>query len=555
MLRTFQSHTVRDVQSLDGKWDFVVSDARRPPGRFDRKAPVPGCWETSVPGLVRFRGVAWYRRTFTLKKAANVLLRFGGVSHTADVFVDGKRVAHHYDAFTPWSAPIQKLSKGKHTLAVRVDNTFGDHSALHIENDYYTYGGITRPVELHLVPDVSIDRIHTTTERVGRGKWKLAVKVHLLRSSRDRGKRTVRVEIAGRAVDVATSRDTAALMLEGLAVRPWEIGKPKLYDLHVTLLDGEQPADDLVERIGFRTVQVDGRRLLVNGKPVKLVGFNRHEDHPDFGCAIPLAQMKRDLDIMQDLGANFVRTCHYPNDQRFLDLCDERGIAVWEESHARTVDLDHPKFEAQIAASTDEMLRSHVNHPSILIWGCLNECHAVKRSWVAKHARVLRQMKRFDPSRPVTYASNDWERDRGFRHADIVSWNRYDNWYGGRHSEGNVERELKRMLKWLHTTNSGGADKPVIMSEFGAGAIPGWSSAIGERWSEEYQSVALEECLRIYLNHRDVVGAAIWQFCDVRVTEAWWPHRPRCMNNKGVVDQYRRPKPSYAVVRKLMRGC
>ena len=152
-----------------------------------------------------------------------------------------------------------------------------------------------------------------------------------------------------------------------------------LYRLEVQLFtEGSlSPKDDLIERVGFRTVSAHNGRIQVNDQDVILKGFNRHEDHPMTGAAIPYPLMVQDMELMIDMGANMVRTSHYPNDERFLDLCDERGIFVWEENHARGLSLQqmqHPNFQQQCEDCNREMVVNHYNHPSIIIWAILNEC-------------------------------------------------------------------------------------------------------------------------------------------------------------------------------------
>jgi beta-glucuronidase len=561
MLRLFAQHQIRPVVSLDGLWEFITASERRSqrglPRRYTRSINVPAAWET-IPGLETYRGTAWLRTDFHTAEAANVRLVFGGVSHTGTVFIDGNECGSHYDAFTPWAVVVPGVQPGHHELIVQVDNSFGDHSALHLENDYYTYGGITRPVELQIVPDVYIEAIHATPLRQG-DEWGLELCLRITNCGDEAAAPIVQVRVAGREYDMgvvdlrAGSRSLCECVIDGLDVEPWSAESPRLYDLTCVLADGRAVIDDLTDRIGFRDVRVAGRKLLLNGEELRLQGFNRHEDHPQFGNALPVDAMVYDVNLVRDLGANFVRTCHYPNDMRFLDLCDELGIYVWEESHARQVKFDHPRYKEQITTSTTEMVDWHFNHPAIIIWGCLNECESITASGKREHTRVLRLLKELDGSRPVTFASMYAERDLCLGEVDIVSWNRYDAWYGGAIDE--IEPRIKRVLRWLHSNKSrGGKGKPVIMSEFGAGAIYGNRQPCQSKWSEEYQRDVLDESLRVYLGHPDVVGAAIWQFCDVRITPNWsWDRRPRTMNNKGVVDEYRRPKLAYEAVKRRMK--
>ena len=560
MIRTFAEHHVRPVASLDGWWDFVIEPDRRDrarlPKKYNRRIHVPCAWET-LPGLANYRGRAWMRRTIPAVDNPMRLV-FGGVSHTADVYVDGEHLAHHYDAFTPFEVfvPPARRGRGERELIVEVDNSFGDHSALHKENDYYSYGGITRPVECQAVDEIIVDRLHATPHRDG-AAWTLDLVITFRNLGDASGRRRVVAAIGDVAAELGActvqpgKTRTVRARIENLRLEPWTHARPALHELAVTLRDGSTLTDDKIDRVGLREVIVRGRRLLLNGEPIRLRGYNRHEDHPHFGCAIPVEAMLTDLQIMRDLHCNFVRTCHYPNDQRFLDLCDEMGFYVWEESHARQIGFDRPNYTEQITGSTREMIDWHFNHPCILIWGCLNECESRTPAGAREHGRVLKLMKKLDGSRPVTYASMHHKDDKAYRHADIVSWNRYDNWY--RDGRGHVAERLAEMLNWLHgSQRSGGRNKPVILSEFGGGAIYGWRQPHANRWTEEYQRDCVDECLAAYLHHPDVVGAAVWQFCDVRLTQGWWSHRPRNMNNKGTVDEYRRPKLVYDTVRRHM---
>jgi beta-glucuronidase len=546
---------------LNGRWQFVTADERRGRSRLPRRYPrsihVPSAWEL-LPGLENYRGKAWLRTTVESRADRALRLVFGGVSHTGTVFLDGQEVGSHYDAYTPFAVVVNGLEPGRHTLVVEVDNSFGTHSALHIENDYYTYGGITRPVVAEHVPDTYIDKLFATPRRDG-DRWQLDVRVRLRHDGDAARRHRVRVRCAGTSADLGAvtvpagkQRQLSATLTCDTAAS-WRASSPTLYPVTVELVDADgNVVDDLIDRVGFREVRVDGRRLLLNGEPLRLRGYNRHEDHPQFGCALPVEAMVHDLELMRDLGCNVVRTSHYPNDQRFLDLCDEMGFYVWEESHARTVDMEHPRFREQIKGSTLEMLEWHHNHAAIVIWGCLNECASHTRRGRTHHRFVINLIKKTDPSRPVTFASMYGQGDLCLDLVDIVSWNRYDAWYAGGPTQ--VEPNHRNMMKWLHAKGNPARNKPVIMSEFGAGAIYGYRHPRQSKWTEEYQCRALEESLQVYLNDTDVAGALIWQFCDVRLTPEWWLNRPRNMNNKGTVDEYRRPKLCYDTVKRLMHA-
>lgn len=559
MIRMFQRHKVRNVEELDGYWNFEPSTAPagQIPGAYGYKMLVPGVWE-SHPGFRTYRGRAFFERTLDCAADSAYRFVFKGVSHTATVYWDGREIGRHYNAFTPFAIVVPEVKAGAHQLVVEVDNSFGPHSALHQPNDYYTYGGLSRPVAMERIGAALIEGVWATPSQ--RGKlWQLHVRATVRNvDGRPYAGRLV-LTVAG--VEVAEEirlRPHQAVTVERSLrltdVTPWSPDTPVLYPLNATLFsDDGKPCDDLIERVGFREIRVKGREILLNRRQLKLRGFNRHEDTADFGCAVPLAVMQQDLDLMADMGANFVRTAHYPNDERFLDMCDERGFLVWEEHHARALMADTMKmkvFSKQVADCDREMVLNHFNHPAIIMWGVFNECESFSKLGLRHYEASIKRIRALDPSRPITAASCYPRQDLTLGLLDIIAFNRYPGWYWG--SLDTLGAELDTLLEWI--SESGNGNKPFIMSEFGAGAIPGWRAARRTKWTEEYQADLLQASLDVYLYHPRVNGTAIWQYCDVRVAEEeWFKTRPRTMNNKGVVDEYRRPKLAYEVVKKCFQ--
>jgi beta-glucuronidase len=556
MIRLFNNHKIRNQIELEGLWDFAtIADNQEwsLPIEFKYRLPVPGCWE-SHPELSRYRGRGLYRRKIHIKEESSLRLTFKGVSHSADVYFDGNKVVSHYNAYTSFSAIVPKVKPGEHELLICVDNSFGEHSSLHLPNDYYTYGGIIRPVVLEYIPDLFIERMEfKPLEEDG---WKAEVTA-IVRNIADQAvdvSLTAHLEKQLFQFDSVTvpAGETIALSsrFAFIDVQVWSSENPLLYLLELQLYEngGKLPTDDLIERIGFRTVKVDGDQLIVNGEAVKLKGFNRHEDYAIVGAAIPLQLMVKDMDLLQDMGANCVRTSHYPNDERFLDLCDERGIFVWEESHARSLLLEqmqHPLFAIQSEDCLREMVEQHVNHPSIVIWGVLNECASNTAEGREYFKAQLEQIRRMDRSRPLTFASCHVFNDLCLDLADIVSFNLYPGWY----NKESVEEFYTLFKDWVD--NNGGAGKPIIVSEFGAEAIYGYRDPARAKWSEEFQSDLIGQSLAFYGLQSEICGSIIWQFSDCRVTEEgdWFISRPRLRNNKGILDEFRRPKLAYEAVK------
>lgn len=549
MIRLFDTHYIRETRELDGMWDFNMEG-------FDKtyRLPVPGCWEQH-PDFMQHRGKGTYVKKVNIKNGGNIRLEFKGVSHTADVYFDGEKIAHHYNAFTPFSAVVKNVKEGEHEIKVEVDNTFGEHSALHIPNDYYTYGGITRPVSLEIIPDVYIKSVRFTPY-MSDGKWnaKIEVRLHNLSLQSMNAEVNVMLGALSKSGIVQLNEESETDFVIDTVfenVKSWSHEDPVLYMLNTTLTVNGEETDDLIERVGFRTVEVRDTKIYLNGQPIYLKGFNRHEDYAVDGCAVSMQHMVQDMDLMEDMNANALRTCHYPNDERFLDLCDERGIMVWEENHARGLvlkDMQNPNFERQCEDCIREMIENHYNHPSIVIWGILNECASETEEGRKMYKKQYDQIRSMDRSRPVTSATCRHFTDICLDLPDIVSFNMYSGWY----KDCPIDERNDQEIEWIK--KSGGENKPIIVSELGAAAIYGYRDRSRCKWSEERQADLIRDNLEVYMNDERITGVFIWQFADCRVTEEgeWFATRARCHNNKGVVDEYRRPKMSYDIVKEIL---
>ena len=551
MERLFDTHEIRKSRSCAPVWTLTTLD----PGGMERpeKVVVPGIWE-SHPVLRRYRGRGVYEQEIVC--GGNVRLFFGGVSFRARVYLDDLLLAEHYGAYTGFDALALGLSRGRHRLRIEADNRFGPDSALHFPNDYYAYGGIHRPVMIEELGDAYIAQCHITPRHTTKG-WTAETKV-IVRNLTDRpitGILSLNIAKARQEMEICVGKEETGSFVFSLPcgqVQPWSPDQPTLYTARAVLHVGGRPVDDWIDRIGFREIRVEGNKILLNGTPLRLRGFNRHEEYGGFGLAVPPAAMAQDIQLMRDMGANCVRTCHYPNDPRFLDLCDEMGMLVWEESHARGLSeeqMRHPLFMDQLRLSTREMVCQHWNHPSIFIWGCLNECADDTEYGAACYREILALLREMDPGRPATAALLERPGGRVYAEMDAVSVNLYPQWY----RDASVREALD--IKKREINENGGQGKPLIVSEIGAGAIYGYHDPLGEtKWSEERQCSILKEQITVVLADPDVCGLFLWQFADVRVDEEWFMQRPRTFNNKGVVDEFRRPKLAYQTVKTLFRG-
>ncbi|WP_169084942.1 glycoside hydrolase family 2 protein [Paenibacillus sp. PL91] len=559
MTRLFQTNELRKVFSLDGSWDFTAikddGDSLESIS-YPYKLTVPGCWEMH-PEFLTYRGRGAYRKRVTIREKTALRFVFKGVSHTARVYFDGVLIAEHYNAYTAFHAIVNEVEQGEHELVVLVDNSFGEFSALHVPNDYYTYGGINRPVAMEEIKDQYVERI-AFTPIWENGAWKASVQAYIHKLNNLELSYRLSFQLNGKPYELGEGKlqSDGETMLSGIfdfpEVDAWSPESPKLYELRMKLIVEGKEADDLIERVGFRVVTTANGKIQLNGKDIVFKGVNRHEDHPMVGSAIPLQLMALDADLMTDMGCNAVRTSHYPSDERFLDLCDERGILVWEENHARGLSLEqmsNPNFRWQCEQVNREMVEQHHNHPSIVIWAILNECASNTAKGREMYKEQLEQIRALDASRPLTFASHHRESELCFDLADIVSFNLYPGWYGDEDPG-----ELCDLARgWADA--KGGLGKPMIMSEFGGDGYYGHRDASRVRGTEERQADIIEANLSAYTSRSFISGMFIWQYCDCRVTEGtdWLITRAGTQNSKGIVDRYRRPKLAYATVQRYFK--
>lgn len=552
MIRTFKTHYVRKQMELtESLWEFEPCAGSYAGQKFP--VAVPGCWENH-PLFADYRGEGIYRKTFQAQ--GNVRIECKGVSHTATVYLDGHEIGHHYNAYTPFSVVVSDLEPGRHMLEIKADNRFHKDSALHVPNDYMSYGGISRGVVVEEFSDLYLEYVHVKTYRENK-QWHVQVKaaVNVLKIGQNEDEDiTIQGKIKDNAfewklTDTAKKHYEFCTDLKINGIEEWSPETPVLYQVELQMLREDEVIDDLIERFGFREICVQGKYILLNGKRLRIKGVCRHEDHPDYGCALPYQTIYNDLVLIRQMGANSIRTAHYPNDEILLDLCDELGILVWEENHARGLEEDrmkHPLFEEQAEQVIREMIFYHYNHPCIFIWGILNECASETlfgRSCYEKQFRLIREM---DDSRPCTFASCKFFGDICFDLPDVISCNLYPRWY----VDKPVRDCLNEVYDWI-VEDGNGKGKPFIVSEIGAGGLYGCHNAYHGKWTEEYQADALSEQVSECLKFSESMGVYIWQFCDVRVSSEWFAGRPREMNNKGIVDEYRRQKAAYGRVKEI----
>lgn len=550
MNRAFLEHIKRKTFLLDGVWEFKADKNevgekeewfKHFPTEDVMEVAVPSCVNTRI-GMMEFNSIAWYKKSF-YSDGGNIEITFGSVSEYAKVYLDGKYLGDHYGGFTSFSFKAN-VDAGVHTLVLRVDPRPTEDTIPLYNVDWYHYCGIMRSVEVSCLSDITIERAffkYDLSEDLKNALLHIDTKLSnitgkastctLIISLDDKVLHTGRYEVT----------DTLELTIDAKIdnVRLWDVGNGELYTLKV-----ETETDDLIDRVGFRKIETHGKEILLNGKRVIMKGVNRHEDHPDWGFALPINLMQRDMDILKDLGVNSVRGSHYPNNKYFIDMCDSKGILFWSEIPMwgfHEEDLLRPLVIERGITMHKEMVEQYFNHPSIVIWGLHNECATDTDAGVNITKAFSETIKSLDTSRLLTFATNRALKDICFPYVDFISINQYTGWYEGEIEEwDNWVLEMKKRLCEI-----GMDSKPVLFSEFGVGAMFGVKTFDGLRWTENYQERYYDYTLNLFLGDEDLSGVYLWQYCDIRSDAKRAMTRVRSFNNKGIVNEHREPKLAY----------
>ncbi len=565
MKRLFANHYKRNVIELSGAWKFLLDpDGVGESEGWQNGLPsgetviVPSVWNNEL-GHLNFEGCGWYERKFTTK-GGTLLFEFESVMTEATVWLDGALLGNHYGAFTQFEFIVNDIKAGEHTIIVRADSTISKQSFPQRYTDWFNYGGIARDVFAHELDGISILLNHIVYELSADLKSAtVSTELELYNACSSSVTSPVSVKV-GDSVIYSDSVTLDGYEKRAIKSNPvvlnditlWDTNSPNLYTV-VASTD----TDDLVDKVGFRKIEVKNNDIILNGRSIELLGVNRHEEHPDWGFAFPSKLMKKDLDLILNMGCNTIRGSHYPNSKIFVDMLDERGILFWSEIPMWGCGfsweaLQDPLIIERGLSFHKEMTRQYYNHPSIIIWGMHNEIDSSKDFTIDLTKQYYEHLRAHGGNRLITHASNHPLNDVCMDYNDIICINIYHGWYnyGGNGTLDDWDRfvvDLKNRL-----VEKGWFGKPVIMSEFGAAALAGFHSHFDTvRWSEEYQRDLIEYCLELFHKTDYMRGTYIWQFANIRTSPSMDINRVRYFNNKGIVDEYRNPKASYFKIKEL----
>lgn len=582
----------REVTSLDGEWLFGFNASKdfdvlqdfdtTAPGLTPHGAAVPSSVDAVPPGILGRRGVAMYRRSFKQKGRAR--LQFMGCSFYCRVFVDGKEIGEHRaGGFVPWWLDLESPSTQEITreLFVLADNRFNRTTApLHTGGDFWHYGGLVRSVLLHDLPDdpreAWVWRAHVLPKasEYSKGYPSGQVDINVTLTSNFSGPIS-----CGIAFDDFKEETYNVTAKDGkFSIQAIYVPRPRTWsnvDPQLTTVTVKTFGASVTERFGMRIWGMDDGHVTLNGERIKLHGWNHHTQWLDTGASPSDEQLDNDMALLKEARANFVRGAHYPQDQRWLDRLDMAGFAMWEETLGPDVSVedmqDWSHFMKYQLQQVEEMLEASMNHPSIMVWAWFNEGPSDHQEACPAYAACARIAGR-DPTRLLSWASSKQQHDKCLEHATAVSFNGYPAWYHDQHQLDVPARFWNQNAAWVRDHYP---HKPFFISETGAGGLFEWDkNKTDAYWTLKYQQEVIDRDVDVALANENVSGLTLWHFFDFKGNDeaqacgpchykpdtqpplcAWYNltgscgRRPGGLNHKGVVDAYRRKKPSFESVK------
>ena len=546
-----QNNFYRTMISLNGVWEYSkVCETPEQGFAPEGKLAVPASWNEQHNDLYHHKGRLWYQYRFTvpaLPGGKRALLRFSGLLYRAEFFFNGEKLGEDNTGLMPVEFDVtEKLSPEGNLLVVGVDGDRSESQSIG-HGDFYEYGGIHRPVTLEIVNEKRIIDLKAETTAAGglKLRWKSS------------GGSEIRFSVNGQKALFSVADGKGEMKITG--VTPWSPENPRLYALTAELIDGEQVCDTYILKTGFRTFEVSGRELLLNGQKCRLDGFCRHEDFYVIGKGVNDALNIRDFELMKWCGANSFRTSHYPYCEEILELADELGFMVIDElpfSSLKQNQMADKELQAHARIMVQRLIDRDFNHPCVVSWSLGNECQIEAPESEEFFRIVSGEVRKADPVRPTTLvAFTRPGEDHAYKFADIIGINRYYGWYGypqwGNPGEpGDLPRAielLEAVLDKFHELIA----KPFLISEFGADCVAGHHSMFTLQFTEEFQAEFLKRYIKHFQSRSDVAGMHIWHFADFSTNQI--PLRVQG-NRKGIFSRNREPKIAAFAIRQAWTG-
>lgn len=484
---------------------------------------LPHCWneiDGQDGGNDYYRGTCYYAKELArrdLPEADRYYLELRGANSSADVYVNGKKLAHHDGGYSTWRVDMTESLAEENLIVVAVDNSAND--TVYPQNaDFTFYGGIYRNVNIIAVSESHFDLDYyggpgiRVTPEIKDSDAKVEIEVYLTNAKAGQTLVYTILDAEGNAVgEVKSGAEATKAVMEIPSVHLWNGRKdPYLYTAEVSLVDGENVLDAVSTRFGCRTFEIDPERgFILNGKDYPLRGVSRHQDRWGRGNALLPEHHREDIELICELGATTIRLAHYQHDQYFYDLCDEKGLVIWAE--IPYISSHMPGGRENTISQMKELVVQNYNHPSIVVWGLSNEITMTGSSTpdLLENHNILNDMvHEMDKTRLTTMAvvSMCDIHDPYIQIPDTVSYNHYFGWYGG---------DTSMNGPWFDNFHKEFPNIPIGVSEYGCEAL-NWHTSDPKQgdYTEEYQAYYHEELIKQLYTRPYLWATHVWNMFD-----------------------------------------
>ena len=533
----FFTHS-RDGESLDGPWNFTLDlydtglrqkwyeldespeISRTKPWDYDPflgdTISLPSCWNLLKAEWYLYEGAVWYTR-LVRSEGGRKLLRVGAANYQCLVFLNGRFLGRHLGGSTPFFVWLE-LEQGQNRLQLCVDNQRSAQRVPMHHTDWFNYGGVYREVGLYTIPERAIKDLFVYLVPDG-SYQQVAVE---LEATQD-GSATVYIEELGIQQDVILKDRRGRVVLD---CKPelWSPANPKLYEVEIRFGD-----DRVRDQIGFRQIERRGTELYLNGENLFLRGISVHEDDERWGKVCTEEDLVRRFAHAKELGCNFLRLAHYPHHQRAARLADEQGLLLWEEIPVYwAIDFSSQETLDDACNQMKELILRDRNRASVILWSVGNE-NADTDERLQFMSDLCHLTREFDPTRLVGAAclvnlQRGQIEDRLAEHLDVIGINEYYGWY------------YPNFEEFVEVGKQSAPDRPVVISETGAGALAGHHGEVGEFFTEEHMAWVYQKQFELLEKLPWVRGVSPWILYDFRA-ERRQNRFQKGWNRKGLLAQ------------------
>lgn len=516
---------MREVINFNTKWAFT-KEASEVPKEMPQKwywVTLPHCWneiDGQDGGNDYYRGTCYYAKELDkreLPEADRYYLELRGANSSADVYVNGKKLAHHDGGYSTWRVDMTESLTEQNLIVIAVDNSANE--TVYPQNaDFTFYGGIYRDVNIIAVSESHFDLDYyggpgiQVTPEIKDSDAKVEIEVYLTNAKAGQTLIYTIRDAEGNVVgEVKSAAEDTKAVMEIPSVHLWNGRKdPYLYTAEVSLVDGEDVLDAVSARFGCRTFAIDPERgFILNGKDYPLRGVSRHQDRWGRGNALLPEHHREDMELICELGATTIRLAHYQHDQYFYDLCDEKGLVIWAE--IPYISSHMPGGRENTISQMKELVVQNYNHPSIVVWGLSNEITMAGSSTpdLLENHNILNDMvHEMDKTRLTTMAvvSMCDIHDPYIQISDTVSYNHYFGWYGG---------DTSMNGPWFDNFHKEFPNIPIGVSEYGCEAL-NWHTSDPKQgdYTEEYQAYYHEELIKQLYTRPYLWATHVWNMFD-----------------------------------------